>query len=162
MAYLDLEVLRKECQNFGSPTQARKLMRPKESLTESQTRWIVFLHSRTLLLGLCSGFREDQGRSEGMENPEEEEDDLLRQPQRQQSQKTVIKIPSYQEVIDSSQSKSGPPSLFCPSPTFSQAFSFIKSSEFYSPPPPPPPPAATGSQSSPLGASISGYPPPFL
>lgn len=50
--------------------------------------------------------------------------------------KTVIKIPSFQEVLESSQSKSTPPSLFAPSNSFSQAFAFVKSSEFYSPPPP--------------------------
>ncbi|XVF31298.1 hypothetical protein REPUB_Repub16aG0133900 [Reevesia pubescens] len=50
----------------------------------------------------------------------------------------VIGIPSYKEVIESSQIKSTPPSLFTPSQSFSQAFNFIKSSEFYSPPPPPP------------------------
>ena len=50
--------------------------------------------------------------------------------------KTVIKIPSFQEVLESSQSKSTPPSLFTPSHSFSQAFAFVKSSEFYSPPPP--------------------------
>ncbi|KAK3418534.1 hypothetical protein EUGRSUZ_H04470 [Eucalyptus grandis] len=77
-----------------------------------------------------------------MENrgDEEEDDHLQRRPNRT---KTVIKIPSYQEVLESSQSKSAPPSLFTPSPSFSQAFSFLKSSEFYSPPPPPPPPPAT-------------------
>ncbi|KAL6146631.1 hypothetical protein ACLB2K_057309 [Fragaria x ananassa] len=53
-----------------------------------------------------------------------------------QKNKTVIKIPSFQEVIESSQSKSTPPSLFAPSKTFSQAFAFVKSSEFYSPPKP--------------------------
>ena len=47
----------------------------------------------------------------------------------------VIKIPSYQEVLESSQAKSTPPSLFVPSQTFSEAFSFLKSSEFYAPPP---------------------------
>lgn len=47
----------------------------------------------------------------------------------------MIRIPSYQEVIESSQTKSTPPSLFVPSQTFSQAFAFVKSSEFYSPPP---------------------------
>ncbi|KAI5398485.1 variant 3, Excision repair cross-complementation group 1 [Lathyrus oleraceus] len=47
----------------------------------------------------------------------------------------VIRIPSYQEVVESSQSRSTPPSLFVPSQTFSQAFAFVKSSEFYSPPP---------------------------
>ncbi|XP_038999218.1 DNA excision repair protein ERCC-1 isoform X2 [Hibiscus syriacus] len=48
----------------------------------------------------------------------------------------VIGIPSYKEVIESSQTKSTPPSLFTPSQSFSQAFNFIKSSEFYSPPAP--------------------------
>ncbi|KAK4803724.1 hypothetical protein SAY86_003541 [Trapa natans] len=96
-----------------------------------------------------------------MVNPEEEEE-LQRQrkqqrQQTQQTQKTVIKIPSYQEVIESSQSKSTLPSLFSPSPTFSHAFSFIKSSEFYSPPPPPPPPPPPAI-TSPTDASTSGLP----
>lgn len=46
----------------------------------------------------------------------------------------VIRVPSYDEVVESSQSKSTPPSLFVPSQTFSQAFAFVKSSEFYAPP----------------------------
>ncbi|CAJ1976164.1 unnamed protein product [Sphenostylis stenocarpa] len=50
----------------------------------------------------------------------------------------VIRIPSYQEVVESSQAKSTPPSLFLPSQTFSQAFASVKSSDFYVPPPPPP------------------------
>ncbi|KAJ8772046.1 hypothetical protein K2173_027223 [Erythroxylum novogranatense] len=57
--------------------------------------------------------------------------------------KTVIEIPSYNQVIESSLSnptQAQSQSLFNPSQSFSQAFSFIKSSEFYSPPPPPPPP----------------------
>ncbi|KAL8166388.1 hypothetical protein V2J09_007887 [Rumex salicifolius] len=49
----------------------------------------------------------------------------------------TIEIPSYKEVLESSQSKSTAPSLFAPSQTFSQAFASIKNSEFYSPPPPP-------------------------
>ncbi|KAF3454430.1 hypothetical protein FNV43_RR04877 [Rhamnella rubrinervis] len=49
--------------------------------------------------------------------------------------KVVITIPSYQEVLETTQSKSATPSLFAPSQTFSQAFAFVKSSEFYSPPP---------------------------
>ncbi|GMH13166.1 hypothetical protein Nepgr_015007 [Nepenthes gracilis] len=53
--------------------------------------------------------------------------------------KIVIEIPSYEEVMESTQSKSSVPSHFTPSQTFSQAFSFIKNSEFYTPPPPPPP-----------------------
>ncbi|XP_021282630.1 DNA excision repair protein ERCC-1 [Herrania umbratica] len=55
----------------------------------------------------------------------------------------VIGIPSYKEVIESSQIKSTPPSLFTPSQSFSQAFNFIKSSEFYSPPPAPPAPSSS-------------------
>ncbi|CAK7340762.1 unnamed protein product [Dovyalis caffra] len=60
-----------------------------------------------------------------------------------QNKKVIIQIPSYQEVIESSQIKpqSQESSIFKPSQTFSQAFSFIKNSEFYSPPPPPPPPS---------------------
>ncbi|KAB1200844.1 DNA excision repair protein ERCC-1 [Morella rubra] len=67
---------------------------------------------------------------------EEEEEQQNSQPNRRRKSSIVIKIPSYQEVIESSQSKSTPPSLFNPSQSFSQAFSFIKSSEFYTPPPP--------------------------
>ncbi|XP_030505820.2 DNA excision repair protein ERCC-1 [Cannabis sativa] len=66
----------------------------------------------------------------------EEEDNIEPEPKKN---KVVIKIPSYQEVIESSQSKSTPPSLFAPSQSFSQAFSFVKSSELYSPPPLEPP-----------------------
>ncbi|KAG5244868.1 DNA excision repair protein [Salix suchowensis] len=58
-----------------------------------------------------------------------------------QNKKVTIQIPSYQEVFESSQVKpkqTQESSLFKPSQTFSQAFSFIKNSEFYSPPPPPP------------------------
>ncbi|KAJ1387458.1 RuvA domain 2-like [Sesbania bispinosa] len=55
--------------------------------------------------------------------------------QNKKKSSVVIKIPSYQEVVESSQAKSTPPSLFVPSQTFSQAFAFVKSSEFYSPPP---------------------------
>ncbi|KAI8555772.1 hypothetical protein RHMOL_Rhmol05G0200500 [Rhododendron molle] len=53
----------------------------------------------------------------------------------------VIEIPSYQQVINPTQSQPTP-SLFTPSPSFSQAFNFIKNSEFYSPPPAPPPSTA--------------------
>ncbi|KAF8722221.1 hypothetical protein HU200_022529 [Digitaria exilis] len=76
-------------------------------------------------------------------------------PERQPG-KNLIKIPSYQEVFGtgSTSSSSTPPSYNPPLPSagtpaastsssssgsFSQAFSFLKSSEFYSPPPPPPP-----------------------
>ncbi|KAA3486375.1 DNA excision repair protein ERCC-1 isoform X1 [Gossypium australe] len=66
----------------------------------------------------------------------------------------VIGIPSYKEVIESSQTKSTPPSLFTPSQSFSQAFNFIKSSEFYSPPPPPPAPSSPLSTPRPTGANV--------
>ena len=79
--------------------------------------------------------REDQRERER----EMEEEDERGEPD-PKKKKVMIKIPSYQEVIESSQSKSTPPSLFTPSQSFSQAFSFVKSSEFYSPPPPPQPP----------------------
>ncbi|KAM7273495.1 hypothetical protein ACFE04_028159 [Oxalis oulophora] len=50
--------------------------------------------------------------------------------------KTIITIPSYQEVIES-KSTQQQQQLFTPSQSFSQAFSFIKNTEFYSPPPKP-------------------------
>lgn len=63
----------------------------------------------------------------------------------------VIGVPSYQEVFESSQTKSTPPSFFKPSQSFSQAFAFVKSSDVYSPPPPSSSAAASSSQ--PPGAS---------
>lgn len=75
-------------------------------------------------------------QSKGRRKMEEEEEQQNSQPNRRRKSSIVIKIPSYQEVIESSQSKSTPPFLFNPSQSFSQAFSFIKSSEFYTPPPP--------------------------
>ncbi|KAJ6885240.1 disease resistance protein [Populus alba x Populus x berolinensis] len=68
-----------------------------------------------------------------------------------QNKKVLIQIPSYQEVIESSQVKptqTQESSLLKPSQTFSQAFSFIKNSEFYSPPPPPPSKSEHGPSSS--------------
>ncbi|XP_020886933.1 DNA excision repair protein ERCC-1 isoform X2 [Arabidopsis lyrata subsp. lyrata] len=62
----------------------------------------------------------------------------------------IIGVPSYQEVIESSQTKSTPPSLFKPSQSFSQAFAFVKSSDVYSPPPSS---SAASSSSQPPGAS---------
>lgn len=57
-------------------------------------------------------------------------------PGNQNKKKSVITIPSYQEVIKSSEIKSTPPqNLFTPSKSFSQAFAFVKSSEFYEAPP---------------------------
>ncbi|GAB2287349.1 Excision repair cross-complementation group 1 [Dionaea muscipula] len=75
---------------------------------------------------------------------EETSDRHNRSPKKKKSS-IVIEIPSYQEVLESSQSKSSAPPLFAPSQTFSQAFSHIKKSEFYTPPPsrPPPPPDPT-------------------
>lgn len=57
----------------------------------------------------------------------------------------MIKIPTYEEVMGSSQSKSAPSSLFEPSTSFSQAFNFVKNSDFYIPPPPPQPTSSTHS-----------------
>ncbi|KAL1802326.1 hypothetical protein ACET3Z_030973 [Daucus carota] len=63
----------------------------------------------------------------------------------------VIEIPSFQEVIEGSSINSQPkttPSLFQSSSSFSQAFSFIKKSDLYTPPPAPapaPPPPASSS-----------------
>ncbi|KAG6590378.1 DNA excision repair protein ERCC-1, partial [Cucurbita argyrosperma subsp. sororia] len=71
-----------------------------------------------------------------MEQQGDEEENL--QQTAHKKMKTIIKIPSYQEVIDSSQPKSQ---------SFSQAFAFLKSTEFYSPPPQPVP--ASPSQSLP-------------
>ncbi|KAL3538048.1 hypothetical protein ACH5RR_001414 [Cinchona calisaya] len=60
-----------------------------------------------------------------------------------QQSKFVINIPSYEEVMEISQPKTTPSSFFEPSTSFSQAFNFVKNSDFYSPPPPPPPPPLT-------------------
>ncbi|QCE07366.1 DNA excision repair protein ERCC-1 [Vigna unguiculata] len=73
---------------------------------------------------------------------------------KQKKSSVVIRIPSYQEVVESSQAKSTPPSLFLPSQSFSQAFAFVKSSEFYAPPPPPPPqPRETAQSDAPSSTS---------
>ncbi|KAF9602193.1 hypothetical protein IFM89_025538 [Coptis chinensis] len=64
-----------------------------------------------------------------MENGREEE--------REKKKKNIITIPSYEEVLSETSNPKPPPSLFTPSPSFSQAFSFIKNTEFYSAPPPP-------------------------
>ncbi|KAF6153690.1 hypothetical protein GIB67_000923 [Kingdonia uniflora] len=49
--------------------------------------------------------------------------------------KGLITIPSYEEVLQESSQSKPPQSLFTPSPSFSQAFSFIKNTEFYKSPP---------------------------
>ncbi|KAH1138427.1 hypothetical protein GYH30_028110 [Glycine max] len=66
-----------------------------------------------------------------MEKQNEEEEEQ----KKKKKSSVVIRIPSYQEVVESSQAKSTPSSLFVPSQTFSEAFAFVKSSDFYSPPP---------------------------
>ncbi|KAI3882072.1 hypothetical protein MKX03_006282 [Papaver bracteatum] len=72
--------------------------------------------------------------------------------------KSIITIPSYEVIFDNSQQNPKPDqSLFNPSPSFSQAFSFIKNTEFYTPPPPTPPtpsvPASSPSPSTPNNSS---------
>ena len=81
-------------------------------------------------------------------NKEEEEKQRERDDEKKNKSSIVIKIPSYQEVLESSQSKTTS-SFFTPSPSFSQAFSFVKSSQSYTPPPPatPPPPPPPSSRS---------------
>ncbi|XP_020968248.1 DNA excision repair protein ERCC-1 isoform X4 [Arachis ipaensis] len=71
-----------------------------------------------------------------MENELKEQNNKKNDDGANKKSSVVIKIPSYEEVLQSSQQKSTPPSLFLPSQTFSQTFSFVKSSEFYAPPPP--------------------------
>ncbi|XP_019052853.1 PREDICTED: DNA excision repair protein ERCC-1 isoform X3 [Nelumbo nucifera] len=90
---------------------------------------------------------ERQKQSAGEGEVEEE-----RENERKKS--VVIKIPSYQEVFETSQAKP-PPSLFRPSSSFAEAFSFIKNSEFYSTPPPPP---TSSSQSVPSQVNSASRP----
>ncbi|KAG0474948.1 hypothetical protein HPP92_014634 [Vanilla planifolia] len=61
------------------------------------------------------------------------------QVERRSEKKGIIKIPSYREVFDSSHGEGSSSTMNYNPPlpaSFSQAFSFIKSSEFYTPPPP--------------------------
>lgn len=88
-----------------------------------------------------------------MQNQREEEEQNNDANKKKSS--VVIRIPSYQEVVESSQAKSTPSSLFVPSQTFSQAFAFVKSSEFYAPPPPPPPSRETSQSDAPSSTSTS-------
>ncbi|KAG1354549.1 DNA excision repair protein ERCC-1 [Cocos nucifera] len=70
-----------------------------------------------------------------MEKKSEEEQ---RASEEQNKKKGVIKIPSYQEVFGGGTSSSSAPQPYnppLPPPSFSQAFSFVKASEFYHPPP---------------------------
>ncbi|MQL98244.1 hypothetical protein Taro_030954 [Colocasia esculenta] len=81
---------------------------------------------------------------------EDNDEGAERPPPSSTGKKSVIKIPSFQGTsslgagedgvggTSTSTSASHPKAA-----SFSQAFSFVKSSEFYSPPPPPPPPAAS-------------------
>lgn len=74
-----------------------------------------------------------------------------------QAGKIAVRIPSHQEVLEKSQSRPLP-SLFRPSSSsnnnnppasassFSEAFSFVKNTEFYTPPPPPPPPQSSSNE----------------
>ncbi|XP_020093326.1 DNA excision repair protein ERCC-1 [Ananas comosus] len=82
-----------------------------------------------------------------MAKPEEEEHEREDDAKKKET-KGHIKIPSYQEVFGgggggggghSSSSSSSKPYNPPPPPSFSQAFSFLKSSEFYTPPPQPEP-----------------------
>uniref|UniRef100_A0A6V7QUP6 DNA excision repair protein ERCC-1 n=1 Tax=Ananas comosus var. bracteatus TaxID=296719 RepID=A0A6V7QUP6_ANACO len=80
-----------------------------------------------------------------MAKPEEEEHERDDDAKKKET-KGHIKIPSYQEVFGgggggghSSSSSSSKPYNPPPPPSFSQAFSFLKSSEFYTPPPQPEP-----------------------
>lgn len=67
----------------------------------------------------------------------------------------VIRVPSYEEVVaEASKSKAAPQSLFNPSPSFSQAFNFVKNSEFYETPK-----AAASPQTSQVRPSTAQTPP---
>ncbi|KAL5703112.1 Excision repair cross-complementation group 1 [Ranunculus cassubicifolius] len=75
----------------------------------------------------------------------------IEEDEEKKTKKNIITIPSYSDVHQTS-APNPPSSLFTPSPSFSQAFSFIKSSEFYSTPPPPLPQSAP---CTPVKSSIS-------
>lgn len=83
-----------------------------------------------------------------------------------QAGKVTVRIPSHQEVLEKSQSRPLP-SLFRPSSSsnnnppasassFSEAFSFVKNTEFYTPPPPPPAPAPQSSNEQGTASTSSG------
>ncbi|XP_058084745.1 DNA excision repair protein ERCC-1 isoform X3 [Magnolia sinica] len=92
------------------------------------------------------------GRRQKKREMEEEEGNAGRE---QQQKKGYIKIPSYEEVTESYLKKDTPPSLFTPSSSFSQAFSFIKNTEFYAPPPLPIPRQVAQSETSSSAAASS-------
>ncbi|KAF3782395.1 DNA excision repair protein ERCC-1 [Nymphaea thermarum] len=68
---------------------------------------------------------------------------MEKEEEERKKKKVVIEIPSYREVLEGSEPRLPPPNLFRPSSSFSEAFSFVKNSEFYTPPPPPSPPPST-------------------
>lgn len=84
-----------------------------------------------------------------------------------QAGKVTVRIPSHQEVLEKSQPRPLP-SLFCASSSsnnsnppasassFSEAFSFVKNTEFYTPPPPPPPPLPQSSNEQRTASNSSG------
>lgn len=83
-----------------------------------------------------------------------------------QAGKVTVRIPSHQEVLEKSQSRPLP-SLFRPSSSsnnnppasassFSEAFSFVKNTEFYTPPPPAPAPAPQSSNEQGTASTSSG------
>nr|GLL35519.1 DNA excision repair protein ERCC-1 [Ipomoea trifida] len=80
-----------------------------------------------------------------MESKEREEQRPAGEDAAGKKKSFVINIPSYQEVMETSQTKTVPSSLFNPTTSFSQAFNFVKDSEFYSQPQPPPPPSSSAS-----------------
>ncbi|KAL0388161.1 UNVERIFIED_CONTAM: DNA excision repair protein ERCC-1 [Sesamum radiatum] len=62
----------------------------------------------------------------GPENRQQKNDN-----EKQMDTSFIIRIPSYEEVVEGSEPKTTQHSLFNPSPSFSQAFNFIKNTEFY-------------------------------
>ncbi|XP_078154555.1 nucleotide repair protein isoform X1 [Carex rostrata] len=85
------------------------------------------------------------------------------QRENKSEKKNPIKIPSYQEVFGGTTTTAAATtsSSYNPSPptSFSQAFSFVKSTEFYSPPPPPPPPPPSSEPTSGSGTTSNSSTP---
>ncbi|XP_042491499.1 DNA excision repair protein ERCC-1 [Macadamia integrifolia] len=76
-----------------------------------------------------------------MEGEEERQlKQTMEDEKRNNKSSVVIRIPTHEEVFEISQPKP-PPSLFRPSSSFSEAFSFLKNTEFYTAPPEPPQPS---------------------
>ncbi|KAG9153307.1 hypothetical protein Leryth_018024 [Lithospermum erythrorhizon] len=75
---------------------------------------------------------------------------MEKQGNESEKEKLVIKIPSYEEISSQPKTTSSSSNIFTPSASFSQAFNFIKNSDFYAPPPPPiAPPRNTSQQHTP-------------